>query len=130
MQGWCRSRLSQSSRKSSVSPHGLNLAPRQGDFSSNDVRKYLLRGGKHPMRLFPECFSEDSPIIAITYEWRLTFDDILSYLNPVQARDSHPNPTCPLSPWCKCMQIAHERACACKPHPGAAMWQLSSPSQV
>ncbi len=36
--------------------------------------------------LFPECFSEQPPVAAITYEWRLSFRDILSYLNPAQAR--------------------------------------------
>ena len=36
-------------------------------------------------RLFPECFSEEPPVAAITYEWRLSFQDILSYLNPAQA---------------------------------------------
>ncbi len=53
--------------------------------SSNDVREYLLKGNEHPHWLFPECFSEEPPVAAITYEWRLSFADILSYLNPAQA---------------------------------------------
>jgi hypothetical protein len=42
-------------------------------------------------RLFPDCFSEEPPVAAITYEWRLSFQDILSFLNPAQA-------TCPAQP--------------------------------
>ncbi len=49
------------------------------------MREYLLAGNTHPSRLFPECFSEEEPVAAITYEWRLSFRDILSYLNPAQA---------------------------------------------
>ncbi len=49
------------------------------------MRYYLLDGNEHPSKLFPDCFSEDPPVAAITYEWRLSFADILSYLNPAQA---------------------------------------------
>jgi hypothetical protein len=52
------------------------------------VREYLLAGNEHPSKLFPDCFSEDPPIAAITYEWRLSLADILSYLNPAQATPS------------------------------------------
>jgi hypothetical protein len=61
----------------------------KGDgLSSNDVREYLLAGNEHPSKLFPDCFSEDPPVAAITYEWRLSLADILSYLNPAQATPS------------------------------------------
>ncbi len=52
------------------------------------MREYLLVGNEHPSKLFPDCFSEDPPVAAITYEWRLSFADILSYLNPAQATPS------------------------------------------
>ena len=52
------------------------------------MREYLLAGNAHPSRLFPECFSEEPPVAAITYEWRLSFSDILSYLNPTQVHFS------------------------------------------
>uniref|UniRef100_A0A7S0MJ49 Uncharacterized protein n=1 Tax=Cryptomonas curvata TaxID=233186 RepID=A0A7S0MJ49_9CRYP len=52
--------------------------------SSTHIRDYLFSGGTHPARLFPDCFSFTEPIAALTYEWRLTFGDILSFLNPIQ----------------------------------------------
>ena len=52
--------------------------------SSNTIREYLLAGNPHPAWLFPECFSSEPPEAALTYEWRLDFDDIFSYLNSNQ----------------------------------------------
>ena len=49
--------------------------------NSNDIRNYLLAGNPHPTWMFPECFSSESPEAALTYEWKLFFDDIFSYLN-------------------------------------------------
>ena len=49
--------------------------------NSNDIRNYLLAGNPHPAWTFPECFSRESPDAALTYEWKLFFDDIFSYLN-------------------------------------------------
>jgi hypothetical protein len=49
--------------------------------NSNDIRSYLLAGNPHPAWMFPECFSNKPPEAALTYEWKLFFDDILSYLN-------------------------------------------------
>ena len=31
--------------------------------------------------MFPEYFSSEEPEAALTYEWKLFFDDIFSYLN-------------------------------------------------
>ena len=49
--------------------------------NSNDIRTYLLAGNPHPAWMFPECFSSEDPEAALTYEWKLFFDDIFSYLN-------------------------------------------------
>ena len=55
--------------------------------SSNHIRSYLLEGNAHPARLFPDCFSILAPLAALTYEWRLTLGDVLSFLNPIQVRE-------------------------------------------
>ena len=52
--------------------------------TSNDIRQYLLAGEAHPARLFPQCFSKLDPVAAITYEWRLSLSEVLSFLNPAQ----------------------------------------------
>lgn len=52
--------------------------------SSNDIRAFLLAGNPHPAWIFPEYFSEDPPDAALTYEWKLFFQDIFSYLNSKQ----------------------------------------------
>ena len=49
--------------------------------NSNDIRSYLLAGNPHLAWMFPECFSSENPKAALTYEWKLFFDDIFSYLN-------------------------------------------------
>ena len=49
--------------------------------NSNDIRNYVLAGNPHPAWMFPECFSRENPEAALTYEWKLFFDDIFSYLN-------------------------------------------------
>jgi len=54
------------------------------NISSNSIRDYLLDGGAHPSVLFAGYFSSLAPVAAITYEWRLTFQDLLTYLNPQQ----------------------------------------------
>ena len=54
------------------------------DISSNDIRAFLLAGNPHPAWIFPESFSEDPPDAALTYEWKLCFEDIFSYLNSEQ----------------------------------------------
>ena len=43
-----------------------------------------LQGGEHPGSAFSAYFSEEDPIAALTYEWTLSFQGILSFLNPVQ----------------------------------------------
>ena len=52
--------------------------------SSNHIRAYIKDKEPHPAALFPQCFSSEPPLVAITYEWRLSFKEILTYLNPVQ----------------------------------------------
>jgi hypothetical protein len=56
----------------------------KSSISSNHVREYLLSGGDHPARMFPDCFSEADPVAAITYEWRLRLWEVLSFLNPIR----------------------------------------------
>ena len=60
--------------------HGKDFS----ELSSNDIRAYLLAGNPHPAWIFPECFSEEPPNAALTYEWKLLFKDIFSYLNSEQ----------------------------------------------
>ncbi len=75
----------ESNARASSECEGMFCGQGLGDrLSSNDVREYLLAGNEHPSKLFPDCFSQDPPVAAITYEWRLSFADILSYLNPAQ----------------------------------------------
>eukprot|EP00292_Cryptomonas_paramecium_P034305 CAMPEP_0113672882 /NCGR_PEP_ID=MMETSP0038_2-20120614/6531_1 /TAXON_ID=2898 /ORGANISM="Cryptomonas paramecium" /LENGTH=187 /DNA_ID=CAMNT_0000589243 /DNA_START=955 /DNA_END=1515 /DNA_ORIENTATION=+ /assembly_acc=CAM_ASM_000170 len=47
-----------------------------------DLHDYLLAKHAHPALLFPELFSHEPPLAVLTYEWRLSFEDILSYLGP------------------------------------------------
>ena len=54
------------------------------NITSNDIREYLLEGNPHPAKLFPGCFSAAVPVAAITYQWSLSLDDVLSYLNADQ----------------------------------------------
>jgi hypothetical protein len=56
----------------------------KSNISSNSIRDYLLDGQAHPSVLFAGFFSNLPPVAAITYEWRLSFQDLLSYLNPEQ----------------------------------------------
>ena len=53
--------------------------------SSNCIREFVLAGNPHPAQLFPECFSVLEPVVALTYEWRLPFGDMLDFINPIQA---------------------------------------------
>ena len=62
--------------------------------TSNHIRDYLLAGGAHPARLFPDCFSRSGPVAALTYEWRLTFGDVLSFLNPIQIGETNAQHGC------------------------------------
>ena len=54
------------------------------NLSSNHIREYLEKGGKHPAELFRDWFSEDSPEAGLTYEWSLTFRDMFSYFSDEQ----------------------------------------------
>jgi len=62
----------------------LEFFERKRPISSTTVREFILAGNPHPASMFPHCFSEDPPIIALTYEWRLDFDGIFSFLNTKQ----------------------------------------------
>ena len=62
--------------------------------TSKHIREYLLAGGAHPARLFPGCFSRSGPVAALTYEWRLTFGDVLSFLNAIQIRETNAQHGC------------------------------------
>ena len=42
------------------------------------------QGGEHPASAFSECFSEEEPNGALTYEWSLSLNDIFSFLNQEQ----------------------------------------------
>mmetsp|Transcript_54189 Transcript_54189/g.113255 ORF Transcript_54189/g.113255 Transcript_54189/m.113255 type:complete len:169 (-) Transcript_54189:188-694(-) len=46
----------------------------KSSISSIHIREYLLSGGDHPARMFPDCFSMLKPVAALTYEWRLTLE--------------------------------------------------------
>ena len=61
--------------------HELPFFRGRSKINSNDIRTYLLAGNPHPAWMFPECFSDENPEAALTYEWKLFFDDIFSYLN-------------------------------------------------
>ena len=49
--------------------------------NSNNIREYLISGGEHPAELFPSLFSLEPPEVALTYEWKLEFGKIFSFLN-------------------------------------------------
>ncbi len=67
----------------------LNLGPQRFPVLLSITPEYNVR-----RRLFPECFSEQPPVAAITYEWRLSFQDILSYFSPAQASLAAPSAAC------------------------------------
>ena len=54
------------------------------DFSSSDLRNYLLKGGKHPAEHLPNLFSMDPPEAGLTYAWIVGFRDMFSFLNDKQ----------------------------------------------
>ena len=61
------------------------------DVSPNDIWNYLVEGGTHPAELFPAHFSNDSPEAALTYERKLVFGDIFSFLNDEQLEATRSN---------------------------------------
>lgn len=56
----------------------------ESNIDSNSVREYIKKGGRHPAELFPHCFSRKKPDAAITYEWSLKLQEMLSFLNRSQ----------------------------------------------
>ena len=56
----------------------------ESNIDSNKVQEYIKDGQEHPAIEFYYCFSCREPDAAITYEWSLTFEEILSFLNPRQ----------------------------------------------
>ena len=49
--------------------------------NSNNIREYLIRGGKHPAERFDGLFSKEPPEVGLTYEWKLEFGKIFLFLN-------------------------------------------------
>ena len=61
---------------------GINL-------TSHDLRAYFQERGIHPHRAYPEYFSTEPPMAAVTYEWSLGFRGMQRFLN--RANLSHFN---------------------------------------
>uniref|UniRef100_A0A7S0LZK0 Uncharacterized protein n=1 Tax=Cryptomonas curvata TaxID=233186 RepID=A0A7S0LZK0_9CRYP len=55
--------------------------------SSEHLRVYLRNQEKHAKEIFGDLYSDTEPLAALTYEWKLPFNDILGFLNTPQIRD-------------------------------------------
>lgn len=51
------------------------------DLTSHDLRAWFQRRGIHPHEAYPEYFSEEPAMAAVTYEWSLGFKKMRGYLN-------------------------------------------------
>ena len=51
------------------------------DLTSNDLRGFFMRQGKHAREVFGQFFTPQEAIAVLTYEWTLKLRDICSFLN-------------------------------------------------
>jgi hypothetical protein len=80
--------------------------------TSNDIREFLMREGKHAREVFGDFYTEEQAVAVLTYEWTLELKDICSFLNgPTirqynsQARASIPSDPEKLTVWIDVFQL-------------------------
>ena len=67
------------------------LAARGRELNSNDLREYLRRQGVHAKQVFGDLYSDEPPKAALTYEWTLSLNEVLDFLNAPQIRECNRN---------------------------------------
>ncbi len=55
--------------------------------NSEHLREYLRSQKKHAKGVFGDLYSDTEPVAALTYEWTLSFNDILGFLSAPQIRE-------------------------------------------